>query len=55
MNGLPRVRVELPRAPLDPRTLFPQTVGELRLEIGFGSGEHLLQCHTVAFEETCAQ
>ena len=26
-----------------------------QLQIEFGSGEHLLQCHAVALEETCAQ
>ncbi len=27
----------------DPRRLFPSTVAELRMEIGFGAGEHLAQ------------
>ncbi|HZP76197.1 MAG TPA: tRNA (guanosine(46)-N7)-methyltransferase TrmB [Pseudolabrys sp.] len=40
---LPRLRIDLTRAaPSDLHTLFPGKVGELRLEIGFGGGEHLL-------------
>ncbi len=40
---LPRLRVPLgaPGA-LDPLTLFPSTVGEAWLEIGYGGGEHLI-------------
>ena len=30
-----------PGTPLDPRALFPDPPGEMRLEIGFGGGEHL--------------
>ncbi len=40
---LPRLRLDLTKAP--PRSLavlFPKTVKEVWLEIGFGSGEHLL-------------
>jgi tRNA (guanine-N7-)-methyltransferase len=41
---LPRARLTLPPAgqPVDPRTLFPGSVSEVWLEIGFGQGEHLL-------------
>jgi tRNA (guanine-N7-)-methyltransferase len=40
---LPTLRVALPALgrKLDPTTLFPHPVDELRLEIGFGGGEHL--------------
>jgi tRNA (guanine-N7-)-methyltransferase len=41
---LPRLLVPSPTGSrqLDPRTLFPDPVDEVRLEIGFGGGEHLL-------------
>ena len=40
---LPRLRLDLkPPAPRNLRDLFPVPVGEAWLEIGFGSGEHLL-------------
>jgi len=41
---LPRLLVTLPEgeATLDPRTLFAEPCDEVRLEIGFGGGEHLL-------------
>lgn len=38
---LPELRIAPPEAPLDPRALFTPPVGEVRLEIGFGGGEHL--------------
>ena len=38
---LPRFELKLPDTPLDPGTLFPNA-REIWLEIGFGSGEHLL-------------
>ena len=39
---LPRLTVALPLAArLDPRSLFPISVGAVWLEIGFGAGEHL--------------
>jgi tRNA (guanine-N7-)-methyltransferase len=37
---LPVYRLDLGQ-PLDPRLLFPGPISELRLEIGFGGGEHL--------------
>jgi len=40
---LPRVEIDTDTdAPTDLRTLFPVEVDEVRLEIGFGGGEHLL-------------
>lgn len=40
---LPVLRLDLAApAPGDLRTLFPEPVGEVWLEIGFGAGEHLL-------------
>lgn len=40
---LPRLRIDLDaRPPEDLRTLFAAEVDEVRLEIGFGGGEHLL-------------
>jgi tRNA (guanine-N7-)-methyltransferase len=40
---LPRLALDTDvRAPADLRTLFPAEVDEVRLEIGFGGGEHLL-------------
>ena len=40
---LPRLAIDIDAgAPADPRTLFPVEVDEVRLEIGFGGGEHLL-------------
>lgn len=42
-EGLRRYRIELAApAPADPRDLFPVPVSSVRLEIGFGGGEHLL-------------
>ena len=39
---LPRLRLDLAQpCPADPRALFGVPVGTLRLEIGFGGGEHL--------------
>lgn len=38
---LPALRVAPPEEALDPRTLFPAPVAGVRLEIGFGGGEHL--------------
>jgi len=42
---LPRLRVQLPPAGivLDPAALFPRRPSQLWLEIGFGSGEHLVE------------
>ena len=41
--GLDRYRLDLGApAPADIRTLFPAEVSDVRLEIGFGGGEHLL-------------
>ena len=40
---LPSLKVDLAQpAPDDLKTLFPRTVENLRLEIGFGGGEHLV-------------
>jgi tRNA (guanine-N7-)-methyltransferase len=40
---LPRLGLELTTpAPAELRTLFPRAVDEVRLEIGFGGGEHLI-------------
>jgi tRNA (guanine-N7-)-methyltransferase len=40
---LPRLAIDVTApAPADLRTLFAPPVGEVRLEIGFGGGEHLL-------------
>jgi tRNA (guanine-N7-)-methyltransferase len=40
---LPKLGLDLTRpAPADLRTLFPVPVGAVRLEIGFGGGEHFL-------------
>jgi tRNA (guanine-N7-)-methyltransferase len=40
---LPRLAVDLSQpAPDDLRKLFPEPTGDVRLEIGFGGGEHLL-------------
>lgn len=40
---LPRLALDLARpAPNDLRSLFPVAVDEVRLEIGFGAGEHLV-------------
>ena len=42
---LPQIRVPLPPAgtPLDLAGLFPQPLSQLWLEVGFGSGEHLVE------------
>ncbi len=39
---LPRRALDLDHLPADLRALFPRPVREARLEIGFGSGEHLI-------------
>src|SRR5688572_1291529 len=40
---LPKLSIDVSAAaPSDLRTLFPAEVDEVRLEIGFGGGEHLL-------------
>ncbi|MGQ4274346.1 tRNA (guanosine(46)-N7)-methyltransferase TrmB [Terrihabitans sp. B22-R8] len=42
-NLLPRLRIDLSQpAPDDLNTLFEASVSDVRLEIGFGGGEHLL-------------
>lgn len=42
-NCLPQYRIDLAQpAPVDLRDLFKASVSEVRLEIGFGGGEHLL-------------
>ena len=38
---LPQLRIARPEWPLDPANLFPFAPTAIRLEIGFGSGEHL--------------
>lgn len=38
---LPRLSIDLDSLPDDPRRLFPSTVDDLWLEVGFGGGEHL--------------
>ena len=40
---LPELRIAAPETTLDPRTLFSSPVTEVRMEIGFGGGEHLAQ------------
>ena len=44
-NLLPRLRIpdEIGGAPADLSALFPQTVKEVWLEVGFGAGEHLAE------------
>jgi tRNA (guanine-N7-)-methyltransferase len=43
-EGAKHYRIDLDSdAPADPRTLFSAAVSDVRLEIGFGGGEHLLQ------------
>jgi len=39
---LPRLALDLEALPCDLRTLFPVPVEQVRLEIGFGGGEHLV-------------
>ena len=40
---LPRLGLDLAKpAPADLRTLFPRSIDDVRLEIGFGGGEHLV-------------
>jgi tRNA (guanine-N7-)-methyltransferase len=39
---LPRLALDLEAVPLELRTLFPVPVEQVRLEIGFGGGEHLI-------------
>jgi tRNA (guanine-N7-)-methyltransferase len=42
-DGLSRYRLDLAEpAPSDIKTLFPAEIADVRLEIGFGGGEHLL-------------
>lgn len=38
---LPELRIPVPEKTLDPRTLFALPVSSVRMEIGFGAGEHL--------------
>lgn len=46
-EGLERYRIDLSvPCPADPATLFPIPVTAIRLEIGFGGGEHLLHAAT---------
>ncbi|MDK9695893.1 MAG: tRNA (guanine(46)-N(7))-methyltransferase TrmB [Siculibacillus sp.] len=40
---LPRLAVDVSRAPVDPARLFPGPVDEIRVESGFGGGEHLIE------------
>jgi tRNA (guanine-N7-)-methyltransferase len=40
-NLLPQVSIDLSEKLSDPQRLFPQRPDDLRLEIGFGGGEHL--------------
>ena len=42
---LPRLSLDL-ASPFDARGIFPAPVEELRLEIGFGGGEHLIEAAT---------
>jgi tRNA (guanine-N7-)-methyltransferase len=42
---LPRLSLDLAQ-PFDARSLFPGEIRELRLEIGFGGGEHLIEAAT---------
>jgi tRNA (guanine-N7-)-methyltransferase len=39
---LPELALDLAALPCNLRSLYPHTVGEVRLEIGFGGGEHLI-------------
>src|SRR5258705_1042864 len=39
---LPRLALDLTGPPPAPASLFPEPVDDVRLEIGFGGGEHLL-------------
>jgi tRNA (guanine-N7-)-methyltransferase len=39
---LPQLRLDLAAIPRDLRSLYPQPVCEVRLEVGFGGGEHLI-------------
>jgi tRNA (guanine-N7-)-methyltransferase len=41
-DGLSRLKITLGAEPLDPAALFPWTPKAIRLEIGFGGGEHLI-------------
>ena len=43
-DSLPKIMPTLPEAQkkLDPRSLFPSSIKEIWLEIGFGNGEHLI-------------
>jgi tRNA (guanine-N7-)-methyltransferase len=41
-DGLSRLKIALNAQPLDPAALFPQSPKAIRLEIGFGGGEHLI-------------
>jgi tRNA (guanine-N7-)-methyltransferase len=41
-EGLSRLKITLGPGPFDPVTLFPWSPKAIRLEIGFGGGEHLI-------------
>jgi tRNA (guanine-N7-)-methyltransferase len=46
---LPRLALDIASpAPADPRDIFDASIGEIRLEIGFGGGEHLV-AETLSF------
>ena len=40
---LPRLAVDVSRAPIDPPTLFARPVDDVWVESGFGGGEHLIE------------
>jgi tRNA (guanine-N7-)-methyltransferase len=40
---LPRLAVDVAKAPIDPRTLFEAPVDDVWVESGFGGGEHLVE------------
>jgi len=40
---LPRLAIDLTASPPAPASLFPDLVDDVRLEIGFGGGEHLMR------------
>lgn len=49
---LPRLSIDVEtKAPGDLRTLFPESVEDIRLEIGFGGGEHLI-AEAIAYSRT---
>lgn len=41
VTALPRLALDLAAPVADPRTLFPRPVDAVRMEIGFGGGEHM--------------